>query len=99
MNENPDLPLFLDRFHPPFPVGIAGGAASLEYLQWPSNERPLVPMMVFIDRKGIIRAEYTGKDEEFFNDARQDRHIRDLAEKLLAEKTTPSRAKGKRRAK
>ena len=98
MNENPDLPNFIRQFNPPFPVGIAGGAASLEYLEWPKDERPLVPMMVFIDRTGMIRAEYTGKDDKFFDD-QQAQHIREVAEKLLAERAAPARAKGKRRAK
>jgi hypothetical protein len=51
--------------------------------------------MVFIDRKGIIRAQYSGADEKFFDD-NQDRHIREQAEKLLAEKMAPGKAKSKR---
>lgn len=95
VNDNPDIPGFVQRFHPTFPVGTANGTTALEYLQWPPNERPLVPLMVFIDRKGIIRAQYSGADEKFFDD-NQDQHIREQAEKLLAEKVGPSKAKGKR---
>ncbi len=39
---------------------------------------------MFIDRKGVIRAQYTGVDEAFF-DAQQEQHMRDEVEKLLNE--------------
>jgi hypothetical protein len=92
VNDNPDIPGFIQRFHPPFPVGTAGGQAALDYLQWPKDERPLVPLMVFIDRKGMIRAQYSGLDEKFFDD-QQDQHIREIATKLLAESSAPSKKK------
>ena len=98
MNDNPDIPGFLRQFNPPFPVGTAGGAPALEYLQWPKDERPLVPLMVFIDRKGMIRAQYSGKDEKFFDD-QQDQHIREQALKLLNERAAPSKAKAKAKSK
>ena len=40
---------------------------ALDYIQWPRNKRPLVPFVVFIDRNGVIRAQYTGVDEGFFD--------------------------------
>ncbi len=89
MNDNPDLPGFIQRFQPPFPIGTAASQTALDYLQWPADQRPLVPLMVFIDRKGMIRAQYSGLDEKFFDD-QQDQHIREVAQKLLAESATPS---------
>ena len=84
MNENPDIPLFVQRYSPPFPVGIAGGQAALDYMQWPKDQRPLVPLMVFIDRQGMIRAQYSGLDNKFFDDD-QEKHIKEEALKLLNE--------------
>ena len=92
MNENPDLPGFIDRFKPTFPVGTANGDAALKYLEWPQDQRPLVPLMMFIDRKGMVRAQYSGLDEKFFDD-QQEQHIREIAEKLLAESATPAAKK------
>jgi len=43
-----------------------------------------VPFVVFIDRQGVIRAQYTGVDEAFF-DNQQEQHMRDEVEKLLNE--------------
>lgn len=92
VNDNPEIPDFVQRFQPNFPVGTAPGDSALGYLQWPRDKVPLVPLMVFIDRKGMIRAQYSGHDAEFFND-QQDQHIRAEAEKLLAEGATPVKKK------
>jgi len=93
VNENPDIPGFVQQFHPGFPVGTAPGQAALDYLEWPKDQRPLVPLMAFVDRKGMIRAQYSGLDEKFFDD-NQDQHIRAEAEKLLSEKAAPTKSKG-----
>ena len=84
LNENPDIPSFVSQFKVPFPVGTAAVFPALDYIQWPRDKRPLVPFLVFIDRKGVIRAQYTGVDEAFF-DNQQEQHMRDEAEKLLNE--------------
>ena len=84
INENPDVPGFIRTYQPSFPVGTAAGLSALEYLQWPLQQRSIVPLMVFIDRAGMIRAQYTGVDEAFF-DNQQEQHMRDEAEKLLNE--------------
>ena len=84
VNDNPDIPGFIQKYSPTFPVGTAGGLSALEYMQWPPSQRPLVPLMAFIDRTGVIRAQYTGVDANFFDDD-EDKHIREEAEKLLKE--------------
>lgn len=84
LNENPDVPSFVSNFKVPWPVGTAGVLSALDYMQWPKDKRPLVPFVVFIDRQGVIRAQYTGVDEGFF-DNQQEQHMRDEAEKLLNE--------------
>ena len=92
VNDNPDIPGFINKFQPSFPVGTAPSDQSLAYLQWPKDKVPLVPLMVFIDRQGMIRAQYSGHDADFFND-QQEQHIREQAQKLLAESATPSKQK------
>jgi thiol-disulfide isomerase/thioredoxin len=61
------MPEFLERFSPPFPVGYSNLAAVMAYLQIPIiDPRPVyVPYMVFIDRGGVIRAEYGGESPFF----------------------------------
>jgi len=97
VNDNPDVPGFIERFKPNFPIGTANGDAALKYLQWPQDQRPLVPLMMFIDRQGMVRAQYSGLDEKFFDD-QQDQHIREVAEKLLAEGAAPAAKKKSTRA-
>jgi hypothetical protein len=66
-------------------------------MQWPPSQRPLVPLMAFIDRTGVIRAQFTGVDTNFFGDD-LDKNIRAEAEKLLKEgapRSTKSTAKSK----
>jgi hypothetical protein len=93
INENADVPGFIAQYKPPFPVGTAGALPALQYLEWPPDKRPLVPLMVFIDRMGIMRAQYTGADEDFFNEQQMDQHIRAEAEKLLAQRAPPAKGK------
>lgn len=85
LNENPDIPSFVSQNKVPWPVGTAGVLAALDYIQWPKDKRPLVPFVVFIDRQGVIRAQYTAVDEAFFADNQQEQHLRDEVDKLLNE--------------
>ena len=94
VNEEGNVPDFIKTYNPPFPVGKANGASALDYLQWPAGQRPLVPFMVFIDRTGMIRAQFTGVDSKFFDDS-QEKNIREQAEKLLNEGATKMKAKRK----
>jgi hypothetical protein len=54
-------------------------------MQFSSVVRNYVPYMVFIDRKGVIRAQYTGSDPFLMNEVEQEKNIRAEAEKLLTE--------------
>jgi peroxiredoxin len=90
VNQNPDIPNFIAQFKPVFPVGTATVQEALDYIQWPKDKRPLVPFVVFIDRKGMIRSQFTGVDETFF-DVQQEQHMRDEAGKLLSEGAKPSK--------
>jgi hypothetical protein len=76
------LPEFLQRFAPPFPVGYSTLAAVMSYLQYTVvDPRPLyVPHMVFLDRAGVIRADYPGEGT-FFQGANA--NIRAQLEKML----------------
>jgi peroxiredoxin len=84
LNDKPDIPSFVSQFKVPFPVGTAGVVPAWDYIQWPRSKIAQVPFLVFIDRNGVIRAQYTGADEKFF-DNQQEQHMRDEADKLLSE--------------
>ena len=59
------LPGFQQQFHPPFPVGFSSRAAVMAYLQISIlDPHPLyVPHLVFLDRRGVIRADIAGESD------------------------------------
>lgn len=61
-------------------------ASVTEYLQLDPTKRSFVPYMLFIDRKGIIRAQFTGSDQDFFNESKQAGTIKAEALKYLDER-------------
>ncbi|MEO8369350.1 MAG: TlpA disulfide reductase family protein, partial [Candidatus Solibacter sp.] len=56
------LPGFLRQFAPPFPVGINTTAEFINYMQHPVMLQLYMPGVVFIDKDGMIRAQYEGRD-------------------------------------
>jgi peroxiredoxin len=74
--------LFIKNFAPPFPVGYNTGAEAYNVLQ-PTGKLPLMPLLGFIDRQGILRAQHEG-EEPFFNDLEQ--NVRNEIESLLQSK-------------
>jgi|SRR5271157_943263 len=78
----PTIAEFLQNLQPPFPVGWTPRAAAMAYLQRTVlDTRPLyVPHMVFLDRRGIIQADYPG-ESDFMKDPAT--NIRAELEKLL----------------
>jgi len=75
------LPQFVQLYSKSaFPVGWSTTPAALEFLKHP-DPRFYVPMMVFIDKKGIIQAQYIG-DNDFFRD--QEKNIRAELDKMLS---------------
>ena len=85
------MPEFLQRFKPPFPVGFATNAAVMAYLQRSVvDPRPLfVPHMVFLDRAGVIRADYPAEDAFFAN---ANANIRAQLDKMLKTPATKKEA-------
>jgi peroxiredoxin len=76
-----------------FPVGVAEREPVLNFLQHSPLERMLVPQIVFIDRNGVIRAQYSA-DHDFFKD--EEKNMRAQVEALLKEpanRRNPARTK------
>jgi hypothetical protein len=71
---------FVQKFKPAFPVGFVTRAEVVKYLGYKTLEEIYVPVLVFIDRKGMIRRQYFG-DDDFFKAA--DKNIRAGVEEIL----------------
>ena len=95
VNEGADVPDFIKRFNPSFPVGKANPLGALDYLQMSPSVRAAVPYMTFIDRKGIIRSQYIGSDPLLLDETQSDQRIRAEAEKYLNESSAPAKSKAK----
>src|SRR5580658_2339978 len=87
-----NVPDFITRFRPAFPVGFNALSDAQGYLQHPVMFRMFMPQLVFIDRKGNIRAQYAGDDKFITEEANQEKNIRDQIEALLKEgKSAPKK--------
>src|SRR5450756_3249023 len=89
------LPGFLRQFDPPFPVGINTTTEFTTYMQHPSVLQLIMPGLVFIDKDGIIRAQYEGRDT-FLEETGVEKNIRAKVEEML---TPPAAAPKKAGAK
>ncbi len=88
---------YMRQFATGYPVGFASQDEVHSYLQVPIGYRMVVPQLIWIDKKGQIRAQSPPLgDVTFF----EEKTIRGMIEKLLAEpataakKTAPAKKKG-----
>ena len=88
------LPGFLRQFAPPFPVGVNTTDEFVTYMQHPTMLQLYMPGLVFIDKNGLICAQYEGRDT-FLEATGMEKNIRAKVEEML----TPPAAAKKARAK
>lgn len=75
-----------------YPVGVADRDKAYAFLQADPNSGPIyMPQLVFIDRAGIIRAQYGGTDNFFLE---EEKNVRESVEKLLKDPGLRGAAKG-----
>jgi hypothetical protein len=72
---------------------MANQMDAMSFMQLSMMVRTFVPYIAFIDRKGIIRAQFTGGD---LADETLDKVLRENAEKLVNEPAGPAKPKAKR---
>jgi hypothetical protein len=73
---------FVQAFHTNFPVGFNDPMTAIGFMQHPPAVGPHMPLLAFLDRKGMIQAQYEGDDAKFFGDD-QEKNIRGQIEDLL----------------
>lgn len=76
------VPDYIRNYGLTYPVGFAQREKAHEFLQHPTMLIMYVPQLVFLDKKGTIRAQYPGGDK-FYQD--EDRNMRTQIESLLKE--------------
>ena len=71
--------------HDLFPIGITTDTTVGEFVEHPPGIK-YIPMMVFIDKQGVIRAQHLGIDEEkahFFVEATEVQNIKGELDKII----------------
>jgi len=76
-------PGFVSQFKPAFPVGYTSRDEVMAFLGAPKDQGMYVPIIAFIDRKGILRNFYPG--DAPFTTENQEKNLRATIEQLLAE--------------
>lgn len=74
---------FIQKNQPPFPVGVLTEAATKRLADFQDGDRPFVPILLFVDRKGTIQQQYFG-DHPFFKEL--DKTAPALLRNLLGQK-------------
>src|SRR5579872_738384 len=77
------VPGFVQTLHPTFPVGYDDNAQMvLDFTGFSHSKLPLMPIVLLIDREGMVRFEHDGHDDNFFGD-QQDQNFRRELDELL----------------
>ncbi|HLW77653.1 MAG TPA: TlpA disulfide reductase family protein [Bryobacteraceae bacterium] len=70
------------RYHPTFPMGFLDQEDMLKLVALPQSTVPYVPIVMFVDRAGTVRVQYTG-DNPVLKDKQQEKALRAIADSLL----------------
>ena len=83
INPDPDIPKFVQDFGVNYPIGSGPRETVYSFLQHSvMSPNLMMPQLVFIDRSGMVRAQYDGT-ADFFKE--EDKNVRAMIVKLLAE--------------
>lgn len=78
------LPDFVRNNATTFPVGVYPDPEARKFMQVSLMNRLLMPQLMFVDRKGMIRDHKGADDAAFFSN--EEKNVRALVNRLLAEK-------------
>jgi thiol-disulfide isomerase/thioredoxin len=77
------VPRFINFMHPLFPVGFNDANAVVKFVDYPPTRVPLMPILLVIDRTGVVREQHDGSDSVYFGD-QEEQSLRKSIEALLA---------------
>jgi peroxiredoxin len=80
------IPDFVQKLGVSFPVGYNEQSYAAKFLGYPETEPMLMPQVVFIDAKGMIRAQFAG-DNPGFAEAVQETTLRSKLDEIIKEQT------------
>jgi thiol-disulfide isomerase/thioredoxin len=91
------LPGFLRQFDPPFQVGVNTTTEYVTYIQHPTMLQLIMPGLVFVDKDGLIQAQYEGRDS-FLEETSMEKNIRAKIEEMLQSPADAPKKTGAKKA-
>src|ERR1035438_2835713 len=86
------VPLFIKNMHPLFPVGFSDPVATLNFAGYALTRLPHMPILLFIDRRGMVGEQHDGAEPVYFGD-QEEQNLRKSIDALLApSKPAPKKA-------
>ncbi len=86
------VPRFIGYMHPPFLVGYDDANAALNFAGYALTRLPRMPILLFIDRQGLVREQHDGAEPVYFGD-QEEQNLRKSIDALLApSKPAPGKA-------
>lgn len=79
-----NIPDFKKKYLPEFPIGYNDQNYVAKFLGLPPDTPLFFPQVVFIDRNGIVRAQFTGGDKPMEKEV-QEKNLRETLEKTIKE--------------
>ncbi len=89
---NVTVPSFVARYQINFPVGFVNPDSIRRLAALPEGMRPYVPLIMFVDAKGMVRQQYYGNDLVMVN-GKMEGTIRDTLGQLLNDRLAPAKKK------
>jgi peroxiredoxin len=71
---------FAERYKPGFPLGFLNQDAVIKLTNIKKDDRPFVPIVMFVDSVGVVRVQYFGNDPVM---KQQEKALRAIADSLL----------------
>ena len=90
------LPGFLKTFAPNFPVGYNNAGEFMSFMQHSPMLVPYMPGLMFIDKNGVIQAQYEGRDP-FLEESATETNIRAKLTEMLRAGQAAKPAPGKKK--
>lgn len=79
-----DLAGFTKMFKTNFPVGTVDPQFMMNYSEITPQMRPIAPIILFIDRKGVIQAQWFGNDPQMEPPEDQPKNFKAQVDKMIA---------------
>lgn len=91
-NQKNLVPPFIARYKINFPLGFVYPEAIQKLANLSPGIRPFVPILIFVDREGMVRQQYFGNDP-FLAKGQVETTVRNTLEQLVTERPRPTKKK------